>query len=201
MVDSALPPTPATGRGEEAPASLPTFNEKAIPGPVQAARLCVEFVPATEDLARELAPRVRAADVAEIWASDRSTPLEAMLEGLGLSTYARAALFDGKVACLWGLVPLRRSVVHGVTAAAWLITSDLIERHPRAFWRGCREELPRLFEQADLLVNAIDARHTQALRWARRLRFRVDRPVPHGMNGEPFCWFTVSKEDVACALR
>lgn len=156
----------------------------------------VEVVPATVEHARALAPRMRAADVAEILAASGSTPLEALLEGVAKSEVAATALFNGEVACMWGVVPLRESVIAGRIGAGWLLTSDLVERHPREFWRGCRRELLRLFGLYDQLINAIDARHVQALRWGRRLGFRLEEPTVFGSDGLPFCWFRVRKEDL-----
>jgi hypothetical protein len=156
----------------------------------------VRIVPATAALARELAPRMRPAEVDEVRASGRHTPLGALLAGLEASSIAHAALFDGKVACMWGVVPMRWSALVGRIGAVWLLTSDLVERHPKAFWRGCRAELPRLFESCDMLVNAIDARHDKAVRWARRLGFPLEEPQAFGADGLPFHWFRVRKEDV-----
>jgi len=158
-----------------------------------------EIVPARSAHAEALAPRMRPAEVLEIRASGNHSPLGALLKGLETSSIARTALWDGEVACIWGVAPLRTSLLVGRVGAAWLLTSDLVERHPRAFWRGCRAELARLFESYDMLVNAIDARHGQAVRWARRLGFRLEDPQAFGGEGVPFHQFRVRREDL-CAL-
>jgi hypothetical protein len=139
---------------------------------------------------------MRPAEVLEIRASGNHTPLGALLTGLKTSSIARTALYEGEVACMWGVVPLRTSLLVGRIGAAWLLTSDLVERHPKAFWRGCRAELARLFEAYDMLVNAIDARHCVALRWARRLGFRLEEPSAFGGEGLAFHQFRVRQEDL-----
>jgi hypothetical protein len=155
-----------------------------------------EIVPARSAHAEALAPRMRPAEVLEIRASGNHAPLGALLKGLEASSVARTALWDGEVACMWGVVPLRTSLLVGRIGAAWLLTSDLVERHPRAFWRGCRPELARLFEDFDMLENQIDARHGQAVRWALRLGFRLDPPEAFGAEGLPFHLFRVRKENL-----
>jgi hypothetical protein len=156
----------------------------------------VDIVPATEEHARALAPRMRLADRLEVEATGGYTPLEALLFSLERSEVARAALFDGEVACMWGVAPLRRSAVLGRVGVAWLLTSDLVERHPRAFWRGCRAELPRLLARFDVLTNAMDCRNLVALRWGWRIGFRFARPETFGVEGLPFSRFSIRKEDL-----
>jgi hypothetical protein len=156
----------------------------------------ITIVPATGAHARELAPRMRASDAAEVLASGGYTPYEALNDALLQSDMAYTALFDGQVACMWGVTPVRRSALVGRIGAAWLLTSDLVERYPRAFWRGCKVELERLFESYDLLVNAIDCRHEQAIRWSKRLGFRLEEPQSYGEDGLLFRWFRVRKEDL-----
>jgi hypothetical protein len=161
----------------------------------------VRIVPATPELARLMAPRMRPADVAEVRAAAGYTPLEALLDSIENSEVSACALFDGEPACIWGVAALRSSVTQGRMGAVWMLTADPVERHPRAFWRGCRRELRRLFEFYDVLINAIDGRNEQALRWGARLGFRLDQPSPYGVEGLPFCWFSVRKEDLRCVPR
>jgi hypothetical protein len=156
----------------------------------------VRIVSATRELAAELAPHVRPDEVAEVLAMDGATPLEALLAGLELSDPVRAALFDGEVAAIWGVVPGGKSVLRGRVGVAWMLTSAAVERHPKAFWRGCRAELPKLFERYDTLANAIDARHRKALGWACRLGFQLGQPAPMGIAALPFARFIVRKEDL-----
>jgi hypothetical protein len=160
--------------------------------------VAVQIVPATTAHAHELAPRMRPAEVDEVRASGRHSPLGALLAGLEVSSLRFAALFDGEVACMWGVVPMRRSSLVGRIGAVWLLTSDLVERHPKAFWRGCKAELPRLFGPGgyDLLVNAIDCRHERAVRWARRLGFPLEAPQAFGAEDLPFHWFRLSRGDL-----
>jgi hypothetical protein len=159
----------------------------------------VEIRAATFEDARELAPRLRPEEVAEVAASHGVPPLEALEESLRQSEEAWVALFDGQVACMWGVVPLYATFLGGRTGSVWLLTSDLVERYPKVFWRGCLFLLPQLFLRWDCLMNAIDVRHEKAIRWARRLGFPLLSPHPFGLEGQPFSLFSVRKEDTPWA--
>jgi hypothetical protein len=78
----------------------------------------------------------------------------------------------------------------------WLLAAEVVERKVRAFWLLCLRELPRILERWDMLVNAIDERHEKALRWAKRLGFRLADPAPFGAAGLPFCRFQVARRDL-----
>lgn len=161
--------------------------------------MAVELVirPAVLEDALALAPRMRAEEVAEVRASGGFYPREALIDSLAHSDEAWTALFDGQVACMWGVAEVPgSSALTGRVGAVWLLTSDLVERYPKTFWRACRGELARLFERWAVLVNAIDARHEKAVRWARRLGFPLQPADSFGEYALPFHRFRVRREDV-----
>ncbi len=143
----------------------------------------VRFEPATEAHARELAPRMRAADAAENLASDGFEPLEACLLSVAISDEAFAAYFGDGLGALFGLV---RGPFLGFGAIPWLLTSDVVEHHPKAFVRACRQVLDDWLRRFLVLEQQIDARYAVALRWAQRLGFEVAPAAPWGAAGLPF---------------
>ncbi len=155
------------------------------------ARKDFRFVAATEAHARELAPRMRAADAAEVLASGGLSPLDALLESLRASTWAWAALFDGQLGALFGVA---EGPFLMFRAYPWALTSDVVERHQGAFLRACRVVLEAWTEQYPLLEQAVDARYGAALRWAAHLGFQVDPPAPFGVFGLPFCRITLRRD-------
>jgi hypothetical protein len=146
--------------------------------------LLVQVVPATSALAERMAPRLRAADTAEVEACQGWTPLQALLRSLELAPGSRALLFDGEPVAMWGVEPLNAGAGVGI---AWLLGTDDLTAHPLTFWRVCKHELAQLRVEWPVLVNWIDARYEASLRWARRLGFAVDQPKPFGRNGALFC--------------
>lgn len=151
---------------------------------------------ATRAHARDLAPRLRPADAAEVMASHGLQPLPALLACLDYSDEAWAALHEGEVAYMWGL---KDTSAGGVSSAAvWLLTSNLVERFPLAFIKHGRREIPRLLEDKQYVWNLIHAEHKQALGWAARVGFEVMAPVEAGELGHFFHPIVLRREAPAC---
>jgi hypothetical protein len=144
-----------------------------------------EVVPATVEHARELAASMRAADAAEVMAASGFTPEQALLDSLKVSRWAFAVYADGEILAVWGVREMES------VAVAWMLTGTAVERHRRAFWRTSKATIAVLRQHYAVIVNAVDARYAQALRWAARLGFEIDLPVPFGVAGLPFCRITM----------
>lgn len=150
--------------------------------------------PAEEADAVALAPAMRRADAAEVLASGGFQPLEALLSALRW-TRARGgeswvALIDGRPAALFGVA---RPAMLSSRAVPWLLTGELIDRHPAVLWRGSKAVVADWLERYGHLEQQIDARYEQALRWAARLGFEVAEPAPFGQDGRPFCKITLRR--------
>jgi hypothetical protein len=148
---------------------------------------------ATEEHARQLAPRMREADVVEIWASHAVRPLEALLHCVEESDIALVILDGEEPVAMFGTGPMSTEV-----GAIWMLTGDLIDRWPVAFLRIARKTLPILFQGREALVNAIDARNTRSLRWARWMGFEISPAISLGVAGLPFHPIHIRRERV-CA--
>jgi hypothetical protein len=145
---------------------------------------------------QELARSMRAADAEECRASGGYEPLEALLVSTAKSAECWTAYIGDRVLCMWGVVQYGESIMGRLVGVVWLLTSELIETYGRAFWRACKMELRRLLERWDVLINAIDCRHTKALRWAAKLGFDLEPPAPFGEAGLPFQRFVVTRENL-----
>jgi hypothetical protein len=143
-----------------------------------------------------LAARLRQADADEVRASTGQEPLPAILDSIEASVECCALFIGGELAAIWGVVPV--DILAGV-GHAWMLTTDVVERRARAFWVACRNILASLLDRWAMLENAIDARHEKAVRWARRLGFRLAPAVPFGHAGMPFHFFRVTKGDLTWA--
>lgn len=151
---------------------------------------------ARERDADALARDIRPVEADEIMAAEGREPREAILSALDWSSESWAVFVDGDLICLWGVVPTSQSYLGGRVGIVWMLTTTSIERNAKAFWKACRDVLPRLLSRWDLLFNAIDCRHTKAIRWAKRLGFKLSVPMPSGPLGKDFCHFTVRLEDL-----
>jgi hypothetical protein len=154
----------------------------------------ITFEPATRAHAEELAPRMRHGDAAEILASCGHRPLAGLLASLKWSEAhgeAWAGLIDGEVAGIFGV---GKRTLLSTSGIPWLLTGDLVERHPLLFWRASRAVLATWLERFEFLEQFVDARYTQALRWAERLGFKVEEGQPIGRGGLLFCHITIRRK-------
>lgn len=156
----------------------------------------VQFVAATLEHAAVLARTMRAEDVAEVLAADGSTPLVAIERSLEASNQATTCLFDGKVAFMFGVSVLRRESLLGAPTlgVVWNLTSEEVNRRPKTFWRWTKPVIRTLLGYCPRLVNAIDARHGPALRWAARAGAEFGNPVPQGPYGLLFVPFLFRRQ-------
>lgn len=135
-------------------------------------------VPATVDHVEDLAPRLRRADCAEIWATGRYSPREALHMSLRNSRASVAALADGVPFAIFGVAP--RSAL-SETGIPWLLGSDDIEQHRRAFLRHGRVFVAAMLDMYPHLENYVDARNTTSIEWLKWLGFDILPATPFGV--------------------
>jgi len=152
-----------------------------------------ELRDATEEDCLAVALNMREADAAEVLASGGYTPKDAVLTSFGLSHETFAAVVDGEVLAVWGVAPL--NILDGA-AVVWMLTAKALEKWALFFLRKCRAEVRRLLQHWRVLLNAVDARYTKALRWAKWLGFEVLDPAPFGVAGLPFHVIVLRAPDV-----
>lgn len=146
-------------------------------------RSAVEIRPARPADAEALAPLLRAADRAEVLASDGLAPLPALRRSLALSGEAHAGFLEGELAVLFGV---RRASMTGRRGIPWLLSGPAVARHPRAFLRASRAVVAGWRADYSHLGNWVDARYGQALRWLAWLGFTLHPARPYGALGLPF---------------
>lgn len=94
---------------------------------------------------------------------------------------------------LFGFVP---AGLLSSTAIPWMVGTDDIRRRARALNRFGRLYCGAALDEFDLLVNYVDARHAESIRWLKRLGFTFGEPVPFGVQGLPFLRFEMGKDRV-----
>lgn len=136
----------------------------------------------------QLAATMRAEDAAECAALAGLRPLEALRRSLGVSTTAFAAECEGELMAIGGVAPGPLQTLLGPAAfdVIWLLTSEAVDRHQRAFWKASRLMVAELRTRHPVLTNLVDARYMAALRWVRRLGAEVRSPVLAGVEGRLF---------------
>ena len=142
-----------------------------------------QIVPASAVHIESMLPFVRQADIEEVKASSGKDMRTALLDALRYSDHAWAGIIDGEVACIFGVGSL--SILSDV-GVPWLIGTDAINRHSRAFLRRNLWVVALMRERYPVLRNWVDARNTAAIRWLKWLGFTLGDPAPWGAAQLPF---------------
>lgn len=137
--------------------------------------------------AAEMAPEMRIEEMLEVRASAGFAPQEALEAGIRCSD-AWTVRANGKIMAIYGVFTL--NLLTGM-AIPWVLTTGLVDRHPKIFYKLSREVVAVMRSKHGMLVNMVDARYAKALRWVRRLGFEVHPPEPFGFAGMPFCRITM----------
>jgi hypothetical protein len=126
---------------------------------------------APEDAAA-LAPKLRFADLAEMALVWDGTPETRLAESIRVSDEAWAALVDGEVVALFGLV--RFPTAH----SPWMRCAAEVENHPRALLEGARAWLDSVRDACVPLINAVASDNQPAINLLEKLGFTIGGHVP-----------------------
>lgn len=153
-------------------------------------RPSITIIPAGMYHVASIAARMRAEDVAEVWASSRSTPRGALMRSLGQSSEAWTALIDGQPEVMFGVMDLNILTAMG---APWLLGTDAVVTHNRQFLRRSVWWREKLFERYDSLRNLVHDDNVVSKRWLKWLGFTLYDPMPLGKDGEAFRLFEMRR--------
>lgn len=131
----------------------------------------IRFVPVEAWHIQHVAEHMRAEDVHEVWEMGGFTPREALDHSLNHHGKAWTALFDGVPAAIFGVIPL--SILSNA-AIAWLLGTDALAKHWRAFARVSVDVLAEVHARYPVLANATRVENTLAVRWLRWLGARIE---------------------------
>lgn len=149
--------------------------------------------PATLEDVAYVAEHMREDDRNEVLASSQRSPKEALEFSFQASRDPMAGCVDGVPACIFGVAEL--SLVSD-KASPWLLGTDELPKHARAFLRMSRAYVSNLKKQYAFLYNYVDVRNTNAVRWLGWLGFKIEAPQPFGPSRLPFHRFTMERENV-----
>lgn len=152
--------------------------------------------------------QLRAGDVWAVLANLRQADLDEITALVGedgvfdaVTTSARCSarawslVNDEEVLAVFGVAPA--DLTDPVVGMPWMVGTDGVARHRRAFMRLCKVYIPRMLECYPRLVNLVDARNSRAIAWLKHAGFTFAPPVAAGLAGEPFYPFVM--EAVSCA--
>ncbi|WP_370677534.1 hypothetical protein [Pleomorphomonas sp. PLEO] len=148
----------------------------------------VEFVPARGKHCRSIGRHMRAADAAECRAMGVFSPIGALRYSMRNSD-ATTALFDGRPAAMFGTRSL--NVLAGV-GCVWLLGTDDLLIHRKAFLRASVRGRHKLFERYSVLRNVVSTHNEASVRWLTWLGAEF-APDTIDVRGVPFVLFELRK--------
>lgn len=152
-----------------------------------------EVVPATLLHAQYIAPRMREADVQEIWAVGHRQPYDALVRSMHLSADPATGMVNGHPICMFGVgVPNLLSTI----GTPWLLGTPEIEKYAKKFLRLNKSYIDLIKVDFDLLYNWVDQRNTASIRWLKWLGFTLSPPAPYGIEQKMFHYFEMRNKDV-----
>lgn len=136
-----------------------------------------------------IAKNMRPEDVAEVWASNRHSPLEALTVGYLQSNPPMTIIKNPDIPVgMFGSVPM--SFGQPSSAGIWMLGTNEIWDVRFQFLRESRHWLEEVSKEYDLVYNVIDKRNELHIRWLKWLGFHLVREIPDfGPDEIPFIEF------------
>ena len=151
------------------------------------------ILPATKFHVQLLAPHMREADKREVWAAGHRRPFEALMYSLESSPrLAWTAVAGNDVLAMWGVGTAGHSAGQG---SPWLLGSVRLytPRYRRELARRSKVFVKEMARQFELLVNYVDARNHESVRWIAWCGFTVFPTEPYGPDGVLFHRFEMRR--------
>lgn len=100
--------------------------------------------------------------------------LEIMDYCLRMSESIWTGTVDGKLACMWGLIP---PSLMSFQAYLWMMHTPLVEEHTFLFVRYSQLAMKEMLKEYEVIVGHVEAEQDRSIRWLRWLGAVFDQPV------------------------
>ena len=132
---------------------------------------------------RHVAENMRRADIDEIFAQyGANNSPRAILEFSAATTPDTRTITSpcgsGEPVAIIGTVP--PTLIGPGIARPWMLGTDKIFDHPRAFVMGGRGYVRDMLRRYGKLENHVDVRNVVSVRWLKAIGFKLDEPQPQG---------------------
>lgn len=151
----------------------------------------IKVVAATWEYGAAIAANMRPADVAEVWALARHSPMEAVTRSLEMPGEAYAFLADDVPLAVFGCA----ETVMAEVGSPWLLGAVGVERYARQFIELGRSYVAHWALEYNDLYNVVDARNERSIDWLGRLGFVFDEPILIGLDATPFLPFHLRRPE------
>lgn len=133
-----------------------------------------------------LAKTMRLQDREEIYASDKVTPLEALVTPFTIENarnYSIMGIKDEGVIGMFGCTPSLEKDF----GCAWLLSSEVLLKHRKQFLKECPYWVATMGQGYKFLYNFVDRRNWVSLKWLQYLGFEAREEFPeYGHAKIPF---------------
>lgn len=131
--------------------------------------------------------RMRTRDIEEVRAASGQEPCEALRLALEASTLCwTICTREGDPFAMFGVAPLG-----GNLGAPWMLATDDFRRNALFVVRNTRRYLDAMHERHPLLLNYVDCRNADSIRYLRAVGFKFTAFEPeYGHERRPFLQFT-----------
>lgn len=136
----------------------------------------------------QLAKTLRKADLQEIQHGSALPPEAALLYSLAVSDYCYTVWLDDQIVMIFGV-----GGIEGVSGCPWMMASDLLLQVKRDFIKECRRFVDAMLDRYSQLENWVWSGNKIHIYWLEWLGFKMEPPVPFGINGEPFHRFHLKR--------
>lgn len=154
-------------------------------------KLKTKVLPVSVDEADAIAAIVRQADKDELCEALGLDLPHALRLAFGGSMKASKIVVGDKIVAVFG------DACHDIQQSIgvpWLISTIHVEKRAKGFLKVCKPEVDEMLTRHDTLINYVDQRNTQAIRWLKWLGFQFGDVVPYGPKGFPFFQFQLKRE-------
>lgn len=138
--------------------------------------MIVALEAARDEHVREILPRLRSREQQLV--ANLPDPAAALIEEIRGSSEAYAVLFDGAVACLWGIQA--RSILSDAVYL-WMLTSRLMEEHPIAVGRHSRRMCRSILAEYATIEGVVARDNQTSMRWLAWLGATFEQSSIDGM--------------------
>lgn len=127
--------------------------------------ISIQTMAATPQMLRDVISRSKAAELPD--AEDK------LRKAMFMSIDIRYGLVDGRIACMWGLIP---PTLLSETAYIWLLTTDIAEEHKFLLIRHSQMYMQEALKSYPCLVGDVILPNEPAIKWLKWLGAEFEKP-------------------------
>lgn len=141
-----------------------------------------------------LAANMREHDRREVWAIGHYTPEQALKVSFDTSDKVFSFVQGNKkVLAMFGVSS--PSLLSSTGVIWFLSTQEIFQKHRRTMARRGREWIMKFLKDYSTLMNFIDVRNTESIKWLKWCGCSFSGPIPYGVEKLPFLKFEFKKEE------